>query len=281
MTLPVKTVLATSAFHHIGVMVFLMSFLLGIAGFGYLALAAMTQGWIDETRNIMSIEIPAYDSVSQTVLTPDQLKTHEESIREIIGDDPLVKAIEFHIPKTITIEGADIPAPVFLTLHLHPDRVENAEHRLINAIKSGLSSVIIRNGTLWETDIGDMALILKTAFAALALSVCVITVIVVIGVVHTQLRASLPTIHLVHLMGATASTIQGIFLRAMGKSIVSGSLCGIIGLIAIALPIADILGITGFLPLLWGVASLVFFIMLPLSLTVTGLTVATTLRDMP
>lgn len=280
MSLSAKTIMPTASFMHISVMVGLMSVLLGIAGFGYISVSHLTNLWLSDITDTLSIEIPAYDNETTSILSPEDIEDHYKNVMHVIDGDPIITNIKVNRPDEDTVE-LDIPSPIFLTLSLHPDRADNAEGRLIDSIHDISDTIIVRSEDDWETDIQSMTLILKTAFSMLGLSVFIVTIVVMSGVIRTQLKASKDTLALVHLMGASANNISHIFQKSIFRSVALGSLIAIGALGFLISPLTLYLGIAGSLFYYWAILCAVPICFVLLSFIVTGLTVFTHLREMP
>lgn len=279
MSISTHTLLPSASFRHIGIMIFLMSILMGAAGFGFVSVNHIVKGWLSDTQDVLSIEIPAFDESTESILTNQEIQTHYESVLNILNHDPIIQNVGIFKPEDTN--EIDLPAPIFLTLKLNPNRVKNAEDRIITTIEKSAPNTVIKQSKTWAQDITQMTLTLKTAFGALGFSVILVTVFMIIGVVKTQLKASANTISLIHLLGAHSATIQGIFQRAITRSVATGAVIGLGILAALISPLTIYLGIAGTLFTYWGILIGVFLTFIILTLFVTGLTVSSTLREMP
>jgi cell division protein FtsX len=175
----------------------------------------------------------------------------------------------------------DIPGPVFITIFLNKDRAENAEDRLISNIRRIAPEAIIQDQQIWEADIHRTALIFQIIFSGLALSILIVTSIILSAVVRTQLKASDETVKLVHLLGAHIKTIAGLFKNAVTRAAFWGVFLGT-GLAAISLPVILIMlgleeKLIEFCIYLMAIA-LIFILLCRL---ITHLTVLSSLKDMP
>lgn len=279
MSISTQTVLPASSFRHVGIMVFLMSILMGAAGFGFISINHMVQGWLTDTADSLTIEIPAYNDTTQSVVKEDDIKQQLQNVLKTLDGDPIITDIETIRPQMEN--DFNLPSPVFLTLRLRPDRAPKAEERIVSSLQRKISSIIIKPAEEWENDIQKTGLTLKTAFSALGLSVVIVTIFMISGVVRTQLKASADTISLIHLLGASSSTIQGVFQRAISKTVMVSSLLGLALLGSLISPLTLYLGIAGSLIYYWAILSGVFFTFIILSFIATGLTVSSVLREMP
>ena len=279
MSISTQTLLPSVSFRHIGIMVFLMSILMASAAFGFVSVSHIVKGWLNDTQDILSLEIPVFNEETKTIFTNVEIQAQYKTILRALDRDPIIQKVDVFTPKKEN--GSDLPSPIFLTLKLHPERVENAENRIKNAIVKSVPSVMTKESNLWARDIIQMTLTLKTAFGALGLSVILVTVFMIIGVVRTQLKASENTISLIHLLGATSGVIQTIFQKSVTRSVAIGSVTGL-SILGVAIsPLTFYLGIAGSLLSYWLILCGVFFTFILISIIVTGLTVSSTLREMP
>ena len=283
MALPSHHVLPFRSFHHIAVMVGFMSLLLTLTFYGFLSVHSITQSWVDDTENRISIELPSFIPETNDVLDKQQREDNKATLEQMLKNDPVITGQTWHAIDDINTidERFSIPAPLFLTLDLHPLRAKGAEQRIINNITTRFPSAKIRTEDAWQADINRTAAMFQTIFAGLGLTILLITGIVLSGIVRTQLKASQDTITLIHLMGAESSVIARLFQNAVTRPVFWGSVIGI-GISGLGLPlVAVIMGYPLSLYNFWILLPFVLLGLILMTRLVTYTTVALTLRGMP
>jgi ABC-type antimicrobial peptide transport system permease subunit len=278
-TIATKTVFPTAAFHHIGLMMCLMSVLISSALFGYLSVNKIVEGWFRDVSDRLMVEILAFDVQTESVLTQETINQTTQDILKTLNNDPIIQNITMSEPERS--DSLDIPSPVFLKLNLIENRANNAEQRLVELITQNFSNVAVQSQESWETDIQRMATSLKTAFFILSVSILVVVIVMITGIVKTQLKASDNIIKLIHLMGASPSSVRHLFQLAMIRSVSLGTFTGICVLGALISPLIHFLHIDISILHYWGILLSVFCGFIIISYCVTGLTVDQSLKDMP
>lgn len=228
MSLPPHHILPPSAFRHIGIMVLFMYAMAAFSLLGFLSVKDITRGWTTDFKDNLTFELPAFDTEMEYVFDETRMAQDLNNITEELKGDPLVSDIQIiHDDALKTgIEDLDIPAPYFITLSLKRDRAENAEERLINNIRQIVPHILIHEHEEWEMEIRHTAFIFQTVFCGLALSIFVVTAIILSGVIRTQLRASDETVKLIHLLGAQVKTIAGLFKNSVTRAVIWGVVTG-------------------------------------------------------
>ena len=229
MSIPTSHILPNSTFRHIGFMVLFMSIMAGFSILGLLSIQTITKEWLDDIANKMSIEIPAFDEARKNVLEQDQMEETYHDILSLLDNDPLITKIDTFRPDGLQAANNEfsIPAPIFMTLSLHPDRAENSENRLAALIIKHHENIEITAQTDWHSKIVQTSNTLRFAFISLTVSIFIITIIVISAAIRTQLKASADTIHLIYLMGASANTISGLFQRALLRPVLIACTIGL------------------------------------------------------
>lgn len=283
MSIPSSTLLPPHVFRHIGIMVFFMSILMGFSAYGLIAVSTIIHGWTKDIENSMMIEIPAFDPRTENVLNQSDVEQSLIKIQSYVKNDPIVTNIEVTRPhnETNIPKDFDIPVPLFITLSLHKDRANNAEERLIDNIKQNVPTAIFKTQGDWMKDIQTTANTLRFVFSGLGLSILFVTGFVITGVVRSQLKASMETVTLIHLMGGTSSTISRLFQKAIMTSIIIGCFFALILIGFLVSPLAAFLDFEGSLLSFWATLPAVLGAFILLSYCVTGLTVSLALREMP
>ncbi|PCI01361.1 MAG: hypothetical protein COB76_01500, partial [Alphaproteobacteria bacterium] len=69
MSISTQTLLPSVSFRHIGIMVFLMSILMASAAFGFVSVSHIVKGWLNDTQDILSLEIPVFNEETKTIFT--------------------------------------------------------------------------------------------------------------------------------------------------------------------------------------------------------------------
>lgn len=279
MSLSTQTVLPASSLRHLGVMVFLMSILMGAAGFGFISVSKLVNLWLSDTKDIISVEIPAYNDVTQSIYSDEEIQQTFGDIEKILESDPLIAKTDFY--KAEDKNDTDLPTPLFLTLYLNNNHAMGAQNRVLDILHEKYPHVIVKETEEWMKDINQMALILRTAFLSLASAILVTTILMIVGIVRTQIKANAETISLVHLLGASSAKIRGVFQRAVTRPIFIGALTGSAALSLILTPIMTYVDTSNSTFEYGGMLGGVVVVFVFLSYIVTGLTVATTLREMP
>jgi cell division protein FtsX len=283
MALPSSHILPSSAFRHIGFMVLFMAVIAGFSALGLLAVQTITKSWIQDTQNKMTLEILAFDEHEKSVFNQQRIEQNFLKIQKIIDGDPIITNTDvtrFDDVDRVKTEYA-IPNPVFMTLSLHPDRVENAEQRIIDEITQHVPHTIFKRPEIWQADINRTALTLRFAFISLAVGVFFVTSLILSATIRTQLQASDQTIKLIHLMGANPSIIAGLFQRALIKPIIWGSAIGLVCVVASFSPALLFLNIIISPLLFYGYLGIIFVSFIVTSYVITSLTVRNALKAMP
>ena len=283
MSLPAHHILPASAFRHIGIMVIFMYYMAAFSLLGFLSINDIAKGWMDDLNDTLNIEVSAFDPDEEIVYKPEQVSMNVSIIRNYLENDPLVTSMDVKTADTLKtpMEEMDIPAPAFMTIHLNESRMENAEIRLKDNIRDLVPSVLIHEKEEWEKDIRQTALIFQTIFCGLAISILIVTSIILSAVIRTQLKASDETVKLVHLMGTQIKTIAALFKSSItraafwgvfiGGGIAAASLSGLLVILGIEENIREFY-------IYLGVIALIFIILCRI---VTHLTVLSSLRGMP
>jgi len=284
MSLPSSHLLPSASFHHIGVMVMVMSFIAAVSILGFMGVKDITALWFANSENKMVIEVPAFDIATQSVLPQDQIDQDVQAILSMIATDPLVKNHAVHHPDPevmADVTTLDIPLPAFITLILQDGRADGAEHRLMDIITARIPRAQFQDTAQWQRDIDQMAQNLKILFAGMAICVMAVTIIIITATIRTHLKAHADTIALIHLMGAHRGVIAGLFQRSIMRSLLIGA---IVGLGAAFFGLSPFLGLVGITPspthyaVIFGGLLAAFTI---LGLVVTRLTVLRRLWTMP
>lgn len=283
MTIPTTTLLPANIFRHIGVMILFMSILLGIAAFGFVAVSTIIRGWTKDIENTMSIEIPAFDGQRETVHSQEYVNQSAKQITLALQNDPAITRINITTPDTDQdIDPQfNIPVPAFITVTLHPARADNTEQRIVENIKTVQPAALIKAPSTWVKDIESTARTLQLVFTGLAASIIAVTTFVIIGVVRTQLKSSMDTVNLIHLLGAPASTISALFRKAVTTTVARWCFFGLAGLGFAVSPLVVFLDYQGSVLLFWGLLPIILCVFILLSAVVTSLTVSSALREMP
>lgn len=281
MSLPSSHILPASNFRHIGFMVLFMSVMASFCAMGFVSVQDITHGWLSDVDNTLSLEIPAYDDKAKTIYSSEQISDHLKNIQSILKNDPIIQRVNIVKPDGLMIESTAIPAPIFVTLTLRPERANNAEQRIINRIKKDTPNIVIKTADTWEYDIQKTAFTLKLIFGGLALSVFIITSIILSAVIRTQIKANKHVIELIHLMGAPTSKIVRLFQSAIIRPTLWGCIIGIIIALLSLSPLMMLLGLgthmTAFYYSLLGI----FVTFVTLNLIMIFITVTSTLRSYP
>ena len=284
MSVPSSHILPSSAFRHVGVMVFFMSIMASFCALGFVSVHDITKGWIIDIENSLSLEIPSYDSETKTVISEVFLEQNLNIIKRLLENDPII--LDTDIIKNDSLILSDIndltiPAPIFVTVYLRPDRAVNAENRIINNIQNTIPQIIIKSPESWEKDIVHAAIMLKFVFGGLALSVFLVTSIILSGIVKSQINANVMTIELIHLMGASPSKIATLFKTTIFKSTIFGLIAGL-GIAILALsPLISILDLNDNLLHFYYYIIGIFAVFIILTRMMTHITVISTLSRLP
>lgn len=284
MSLPSSHILPASAFRHIGFMVLFMAIMAGFSALGLLAVQTITKSWIQDTKNKMTLEIPAFDAATKTVFEQSRVEQNFIKIKNILGDDPIVTAIDvtrFDDEINSLSDEYTIPNPIFLTISLHPDRVKNAEQRIIDDVIENVPQALFKKAQTWQEDINRTAFTLRFAFISLVIAVFFVTSLILSATIRTQLQASEKTIKLIHLMGADTSIIAGLFQRALIKPIMWGSGLGLISIAFLLSPALLLLNITISPIIFYSYLIGIFLTFIIVSYVITSITVRNALRKMP
>lgn len=283
MSLPAHHLLPSSAFRHIGIMVFFMYYIAAFSLLGFISVNDITKGWLKGLEHTLDIEIPAYDLEAKSVFNTRQMDQDLTKIQDYLKGDPLVEDINLTRTQPIEtdLEGFDIPAPYFLTILLSKDRADNAEDRLISNMRRRVPHVIIHEPELWQADIHRTALTFQIIFSGLAASIFIVTGIILSAVIRTQLKAHEETVRLIHLMGAAVKTIAKLFKTSVTRAVFWGVfLSG--GLAGISLSMLTfMLGLEEHLRLFLISLGIIAFIFIALCRLITHLTVLASLRKIP
>ena len=285
MNLPVSHILPASAFRHISLMIGFMMVLAGFTLIGFLNVYHITNSWMHDIDNSLSIEIPAYDIDDKAILPPNILQQRIEKLKNYIKDDPLIEDINITQPTAMNIETTDnfiqIPAPFFATLTLTKDRAINSEKRLKNNIKRIIPKAKIQEKSDHIKSIERTAITLKSAFLIMMTSIAIITMMMISAIIKTLLKAHESTIQLIHLMGAPTNHIATLFRQAVSKASILGLLIGTALSAIIAISAQSLLNLDQIIThFLIGLA-IVNFGFIILSRGTTYWTVLSSLRAMP
>lgn len=290
-----KSLLPDTAFRHIGVMVMFMAVLMIFSGFGFIAISGVISGWSHDIDNTLSIEIPAYHGVTQSIKTPEMMDNTATSFVKAIQYDPLVVSIDEYAQDDMRqrlslqipmagVEGADdyaVPLPRFYTVRIHPDRAEGSINRLKKIIENVAPDIIVKTHEEWLKEINQTATILRMVFGGLVISILIVTGFIITGVVRTQLRASADTVTLFHLMGAQSYIIAGLFQRAVLSPVTKGAFIGLLIGLAALTPVTIYLDLNAYAGNVWLLAPMTLLLFMVLSAITTQLTVLSNLREMP
>jgi cell division protein FtsX len=276
-----KTIIPSSAFRHITIMVFFMSLLGGFCMFGFIITGSVIKGWKTEANHRMTIDIPNFDD--SKIIDQDVIDKQVKEIMNQLGNDPTVINVDTYKPKNdIGIEERfDITIPVFLNISLRPDRAENTNKRLSNLIKNISPQSIIRTAQDWDTDINETARLFTIVLGGLITAIIFVSLIMISGIVKSQLQASMNTITLIHLIGASGFDITRLFQNAMNIAVIKGTFISSVILMALVSPIIHITGYHGDLNLFWISIALIPIIFILSSMAVTFYTVFMALKAMP
>lgn len=283
MSLSSSTIMPSSTFRHISVMVFFMALLMGFCAFGLISVTSIISGWTKDISDTITIEIPAFDAQKKVILGNDTIQNQTQIVIDVIENDPAIINIKSYRPDTkATADNRfDIPAPVFLTLYLHTDRASNTEERIAKSIQESTPNAIIKTPTEWIQNIQTTATTLYFVFMGLMACVLGVTAFVVAGVIRSQLTASKETITLIHLCGAPASQITNLFQSVVIKTVLKGCVPSLILMALIITPLATYLNFEGSLGLYWLSLPIIVLMFVALTVIVTLWTVSNALRDMP
>ena len=278
-----STIMPASSFRHLTVMVVFMSLLTGLCGFGLAAIGSVLKDWTTQIENVMTVDLPAYDESTQIVLSEDELSFKTEQIIQALNNDPTVMSIERYEPSEDTLleERFDIPNPAFLKIMLHTDRAQNTSDRLTAIITRIAPEAVIQTPDQWSKDVHDTAKLFATVLGGLAACILLVTIVVISGIVRSQLAANKDTIALIHLTGASSYVITRIFQNATAKAVLKGCVFSGLVLACLAKPLADLTDYAGSMSLLYVGIPFIALIFLCLTLIVTYYTVFMNLRDMP
>jgi cell division transport system permease protein len=284
MSLPSSHVLPQSSFTHIGIMVTVMSFIASLSVVGYMNIQTITNAWFADIDDVLTLEIPSYDPDNQEVLTQKDIDQNVQEIQKAIENDPVIES--FHVKTAdgnllAEAEALSIPLPVFITLRLNSERADNAEDRLISLLKQSVPTVRIQQTEDWQKDIERMALNLKLLFGAMALCVIIVTVIIIASTIRIQLKANQYVIELVHLMGAHAGMIAGIFQRSILLPLCFGCIVGLGMAFILLFYLLSLMQMELNLNYLMIITALLFLIFSSLGIIVTRWTVVRALWRMP
>jgi|GEM_PF-1666950 len=291
-----QSLLPDTAFRHIGVMVAFMALLMTFAGSGFIAVTGVINGWTFDINNTLTIEIPAHDKQSQTVRDTSIMDQLTTQVKNALQHNPLVVSIDLYtdndlqsrmvlaqIPQSPNNMASefDIPLPRFMTVHLHPDRLDKSATRLEKIIQSVSPDIIVKTHEDWVKDIHDATIILRLVFSGLGISILIVTGFIITGVVRTQLKASLDTIALFHLMGAQSYTIAALFQRAVLSPVAKGALTGLLLGLTALIPISSVMHLSEFSWNIWLLEPIIFLLFMILATLTTQITVLSNLREMP
>jgi cell division protein FtsX len=283
MSLSSKTVMPTSTFRHISVMVFFMCILMGFCAFGLVSVTSIISSWTSDITDTITIEIPAFDSLNNSVLSDDEILANTQEIVDMINVDPSIIRMDSYRPDASEVidDRFDIPTPVFLTLYLHSDRAPNSEDRISQTILKSAPQAIVKTPTQWIQNIQATATTLYFVFMGLMTCVLIVTGFVVAGVLRTQLIASKETITLIHLCGAPASKITNLFQSIIFKTVIKGCIPALLLMGFLITPLTAYLQLDSPLTLYWLSLPVIVIMLCLLAGMVTIFTVSSALRDMP
>lgn len=284
MSLPSSHILSPQGFRHIGFMVLFMTIMANFCALGFISVQNITQLWLSDIENTLNVEIPSYDSVNKILLDDKEISDNKKTIETLLRNDPIIKSFDMTQPDSFSLSDHHnmIPAPTFITIHFIDDLAQNAEHRIIEDMTDTMPSIIIRKSTDWENDIQQMGQTLKSVFGGLALSVFIVTSIILAAVIKTQITANQKTIDLVYLMGAKINIIVKLFQKSILRPVIWGVIVGIIFSALGLFPLIEILNIDLIhnFHFLYGVG-IIAVIFITLALVITRLVVMMSLRRLP
>lgn len=283
MSLPSSHILPPSTFRHIGIMVIFMSCMASFCAFGFIAVQTITATWTKDIQDTISIEIPSFDQETETVFEQKNTTQKLLKIQKYLNNDPIILSLDIKQFDGIASSDSrfDIPAPIFMTLHLHEKRATNAETRIINNIKRLVPHVIIKESESWEKDIKHTANTLRLAFGGLALSVFLVTAIMLSATIQNQLKANKQTVQLIHMIGAQSSVIAGLFQKSIIKPILWGCTIGISIILFAISPLLIFLNLEISMINFYISLAGIFVCFVLLCLMTTYWTIMASLRDMP
>lgn len=289
-----RSLLPDTAFRHIGIMVMFMAVLMMFAGFGFVAVSGIIQGWTQDIDNTMTVEIPAYDAATGHLVDEQALDDAVQNILDSLAYDPAVLSAQpvsvQDLKERMTLSAATfpkaggeygIPLPRFITLRLHPDRAAGTIDRLSANIRSTGQNIIVKTHRDWLADIHETAFILRAVFGGLAVSILIVTGFIITGVVRTQLKASADTVTLFHLMGAQSFIIASLFQKAVLSPVGKGALIGMIAALLAVLPVAALMNFNPYSLNIWLLAPITFLLFMTLAALTTQITVLSNLREAP
>lgn len=229
--LPSSHLIPRSVFHHIGILVMVMAVMASFCALGFISVYDITRSWVGDIHDKISVEIPAFNSGNKTVYEQADIDSNVVIIEKLLNNDPIITKLDIQKidieQDKIDDDRFDIPSPAFITLSLHPERANNAELRIIDSIKAAVPSAVIIPQDILQETIEQTAWILSFVFGGLAMSVFIVTAIILSATIRMQLKAQKDVITLIHLMGAHANDISKLFKNAITVPVVWG---GIIGL---------------------------------------------------
>lgn len=281
MSLSSKTIIPSTAFRHVSIMVFFMSLLTGFCGFGFIITGSTVKAWQDNVNNIMTVDILNYDD--NAVISQDIIETQTQSIIDRLKTDPTVVDIQEYAPQNdfVTDTRFEIAVPQFLTVTLAPERAQNTEERLAKIIHTHAPQANIRMSTDWNSNINDTAQLFTMVLGGLMVAILAVSLIIISGIVRSQLSASMDTVRLVHLIGASGFDITRLFQNAINIAVLKGCTLSSVALLIILQPFMYYTGYMGTIEFFLIAIAFIPIVFLILSMIVTYYTVFMALRTMP
>lgn len=284
MSLPYTHLLPRQSFYHIGLMMVVMGFMTLFSTIGFISVQTMTAGWYKDVSNRLTIEISAIDEATETIFTPQAIAQNVVAIKNLLANDPIIQTLTTHDhPRDLIAEAMslNLPLPVFITLTLNPERAINAEDRIIRNIKMITPQTKVTTAESWQRDIDRTALSLQILFGGLALSLVLVSIVMIYAIIAAQLKAHEQTITLIHLMGADSGVIAGLFQKGIFMPICLGTSVGLALAFLGLMPFLSLIDLDNALItlLILGVGILVGFV--TLGLIVTKMSVMRLLWRMP
>jgi len=211
----------------------LSGFMMVLCGFcllGLFGIQSITQNWLSETQDKLTIEVLAYDKDIIAVLDQAQLDTALIKIEKYLDNDPIVTSIDIQRFETQPLIDSDltIPAPIFVVVNLLKNRIDNAEDRLMANITNLVPNTNFKTIQNWERDINQTATTLKVTFGGLTLCILIVTGVILIGFIKGHLKSNDQTIQIIHLMGADSSKIAALFQKFTFIPLILGLISSII-----------------------------------------------------
>jgi cell division protein FtsX len=276
-----RQLIPLSSFHHVGLMVMFMTFIACFSAVGFLFVKTITSGWIADIDHSMMIELPPYMIDDETLIDQASIDKQTVKVMEILKNDPVILMSAKKTSNISDLADFGIAMPAFIQLTLNPDRADNSEDRIRRNINRIIPNALVKTVNDWQRDIVQTATYLKLIFCGLALSIFLLTTIMLSAIIKAQLKASKSIVELFHIMGASPSKIASLFQISILRPIIWGIL---IGLIIVLLTLSHLISFLdlGFgLGLFYAYMISVSFIFIALGIFVTRWVVARYLWAMP